>query len=105
MGIFVVNWADSETVELEALANNDVMVCSAVLNRDEASTSFAVGDSRFDAKGANMTMVFVPQHETISALIEGGASRTSPLSTIILQHFRGLPTQLPPGQHCLWTSP
>jgi FAD/FMN-containing dehydrogenase len=34
--------------------------------------------------------------EVISSLIAGGASRTSPLSTIILQHFRGLPTQLPP---------
>ena len=34
--------------------------------------------------------------EVISALIAGGASRTSPLSTIIIQHFRGVPTQLPP---------
>ena len=32
----------------------------------------------------------------VSALIAGGASRTSPFSTVILQHFRGLPTQLPP---------
>ncbi len=32
----------------------------------------------------------------ISALIAGGASRTSPFSAIVLQHFRGLPTQLPP---------
>jgi len=35
--------------------------------------------------------------ETISALVAGGANRTSPSSTIILQHFRGLPTQLPPS--------
>jgi hypothetical protein len=34
--------------------------------------------------------------ETISALMAGGSNRTSPFSTIILQHFRGLPTQLPP---------
>jgi FAD binding domain/Berberine and berberine like len=34
--------------------------------------------------------------ETIAALVKGGASRTSPLSTIILQNFRGLPTQIPP---------
>src|SRR5262249_317003 len=33
--------------------------------------------------------------EVISTLIEGGVSRTSPLSTIVLQHFRGLPTQFP----------
>ena len=31
----------------------------------------------------------------ISALIAGGAGRTSPFSTIILQHFRGMPTQVP----------
>jgi FAD/FMN-containing dehydrogenase len=34
--------------------------------------------------------------EAIFALIAGGASRASPFSTIIVQHFRGLPTQLPP---------
>ena len=34
--------------------------------------------------------------ETISALIAGGASRTSPFSTIILQHCRGMAAQVPP---------
>jgi AraC-like DNA-binding protein len=63
MGIFVVDWTDSKTVELESLARKDVIVCSAVLNRGGARTDFAVGDSRFDAKGSDMTMVFVPQHE------------------------------------------
>jgi FAD/FMN-containing dehydrogenase len=33
---------------------------------------------------------------SISALIAGGASRTSPFSMIILQHFRGVPTQVLP---------
>ncbi|OPY97014.1 hypothetical protein A5906_39785 [Bradyrhizobium sacchari] len=32
----------------------------------------------------------------IAILMAGAARRTSPLSTVILQHFRGLPTQLPP---------
>jgi FAD/FMN-containing dehydrogenase len=34
--------------------------------------------------------------ETISALFAGGASRTSPFSTIIVQHFRGMAAQIPP---------
>lgn len=34
--------------------------------------------------------------QAISALIAGGARRTSPFSTIVLQHFRGLPTQVSP---------
>lgn len=63
MGIFVVDWADSKIVELESQARKDVIVCSAVLNRGEAWTDFAVGKSRFDARGSDMTMVFVPQHE------------------------------------------
>jgi AraC-like DNA-binding protein len=63
MGIFVVDWAGSKIVELETLAGRDVIVCSAVLEQDGASTDFAVGDNRFDARGADMTMVFVPQHE------------------------------------------
>jgi AraC-like DNA-binding protein len=63
IGIFVVDLVDSKVVELESLARQDVIVCSAVLNRHGASTDFAVGDSHFDAKGTDMTMVFVPQHE------------------------------------------
>jgi AraC-like DNA-binding protein len=63
MGIFVVDWADSKIVELDTLARKDVIVCSAVLNQEGARTDFAVGDNRFDAKGADMAMVFVPQHE------------------------------------------
>ena len=57
----------------------------------------------FDARVANglhyaLETRWIPalNPEAISALIAGGANRTSPLSTIILQHFRGLPTQLPP---------
>lgn len=39
MGIFVLDWADSKIVKLEALANTDVIVCSAVLNQDRARTA------------------------------------------------------------------
>jgi AraC-like DNA-binding protein len=63
MGIFVVDWADSKIVELETLARKDVIVCSTVLNQDAARTDFAIGDNHFDAKGRDMTMVFVPEHE------------------------------------------
>ena len=63
MGLFVFDWADTTIVELEAFARKDLVVCSVVLDRDEASTDFAIGDSHFGAKGADMTVVFVPQHE------------------------------------------
>jgi AraC-like DNA-binding protein len=63
MGLFIVDWADSKLVELETVARKDVVVCSVVLNQDEARTDFAIGDSHFDAKGSDLTMVFVPQHE------------------------------------------
>ena len=63
MGIFVVDCADSKIVELDTLARKDVIVCSAVLGQDGASTDFAGGDSRFETKCADITMVCVPQHE------------------------------------------
>lgn len=68
-----------------------------------ASMSYQDLIQSFDARVANglhyaFETRWVPalNPEVISALIAGGANRTSPLSTIILQHFRGLPTQLPP---------
>jgi AraC-like DNA-binding protein len=63
MGIFVLDWVDAKIVDLETLARKDVIVCSAVLDQDRARTDYTVGNSRFDARGADMTMVFVPQHE------------------------------------------
>jgi AraC-like DNA-binding protein len=94
MGIFVVDWADSKVVELETLAARDVIVCSAVLNQDEARTDFTVGDNRFDAGGADMTMVFVPQHERFQFATR--ASRGLKAVTVIvdvmsMMKARGLP--------------
>jgi hypothetical protein len=63
MGIFVVDSANSKMIELDTLARKDVIVCSAIFNPAGARTDFIVGESRFDAKGADMTMVFVPKHE------------------------------------------
>ena len=94
MGIFVVDWADSTTVELEARADNDVIVCSAVLNQDEASTGFALGGSRFDTKGADMTMVFVPQHERFqfaTSVSRGLKAVTLVVDVMSMMKFRGLP--------------
>src|SRR5262245_37431701 len=62
MGLFVIACADSNVVELETLARKDLVVCSVVLDQNEARTDFAVGGSHFDATGADATMVFVPQH-------------------------------------------
>jgi hypothetical protein len=93
MGIFVVDWANSKTVELEALARKDVIVCTAVLNQDGAWTDFAVGNSRFDAKGAEMTMVFVPQHERFqfsTSVSRGLKAVTVVVNLISMMKARGL---------------
>jgi AraC-like DNA-binding protein len=63
MGLFVVDWAESKIIELEAVGWKDLVVCSVVLNQDDVRTDFAVGDNRFDANGADMTMLFVPRDE------------------------------------------
>ena len=94
MGIFVVDWANSRTVELEALARKDVIVCTAVLNQDGAWTDFAVGNSRFDAKGADMTMVFVPQHERFqfaTSVSRGLKAVTVVVNLMAMMKARGLP--------------
>jgi AraC-like DNA-binding protein len=94
MGIFVVDWADSKSVELETLAARDVIVCSAVLNQDEARTDFTVGDNRFDARGADMTMVFVPQHERFrfaTNASQGLKAVTVVVDVMSVMKARGLP--------------
>jgi AraC-like DNA-binding protein len=99
MGIFVVDWTNSKTIELEALARNDVIVCSAVLNQDGARTSFALGESRFDANGTDMTIVFVPQHERFqfaTSVSRGLRAVTVVVDLMSLMKARGLPvTTLP----------
>ncbi|MCA1457653.1 helix-turn-helix transcriptional regulator [Bradyrhizobium sp. BRP22] len=94
MGIFVVDWADSKIVELNALAGKDVIVCSAVLNQDGARTDFVVGDRRFDAKGADMTMVFVPQREHFqfgTSVSRGLKAVTVVVDVMSMMETRGLP--------------
>ena len=78
--------------------------CGKPMHAQIASMSYQDLIRSFDARVANdrhyaFENRWIPalNPETISALIAGGASRTSPFSTIILQHFRGLPTQIPPG--------
>jgi AraC-like DNA-binding protein len=65
MGLFVLDWTDSNPIELETLARTDVIVCTTVLNQDGARTDYAVGDNRYDAKGTDMSVVFVPKHERL----------------------------------------
>lgn len=94
MGIFVVDWADARLVELETLARRDVIVCSVVLNQDGARTAFAVGDDRVDAKGATMTMVFVPQHERFqftTSVSRGLKAVTVVVDVMSMMKARGLP--------------
>jgi FAD/FMN-containing dehydrogenase len=77
--------------------------CGTPMHVQIASMSYQDLILGFDARVANdrhyaLETRWVPalNPETISALVAGGSSRTSPFSTIILQHFRGLPTQFPP---------
>jgi FAD/FMN-containing dehydrogenase len=77
--------------------------CGQPMHVQIASMSYQDLTQSFDARVANdrhyaLETRWIPSldPEVISALIAGGASRTSSFSTIILQHFRGLPTQIPP---------
>lgn len=77
--------------------------CGRPMHTQIAPMSYQALVQGFDARVANdrhyaVETRWIPalNPETISALIAGGARRTSPFSTIILQHFRGLPTQIPP---------
>jgi AraC-like DNA-binding protein len=95
MGIFVVDWADSNIVELDTLAGKDVLICSVVLNHEGAWTDFAVGDNRFNAKGADMTMVFVPQCERfrfVTSVPRGLKAVTIVVDIVSMMMDRGLPT-------------
>ena len=78
--------------------------CGKPMHVQIASMSYQDLIQGFDARVANdlhyaLETRWIPalNAEAISALIAGGASRTSPFSTIILQHFRGWPTQIPPN--------
>ena len=100
MGIFVVDCADLKTVELEASAHTDVVVCSAVLNQNGARTGFSLGDSHFDVKGADMTVVFVPQHERFrfaTSVSRGLRAVTVVVDLMSMMRARGLPAATLPA--------
>jgi hypothetical protein len=42
----VLDWVDSSPIELKTLARTGVIVCTTVLNQDEARTDYAVSDNR-----------------------------------------------------------
>jgi AraC-like DNA-binding protein len=95
VGIFVVDWAPPNVVELDTLARKDVLICSVVLDQEGAWTDFAVGDNRFDAKGADMTMVFVPQRERfqfVTSVPQGLKAVTIVVDLLSLMIGRGLRT-------------
>jgi len=77
--------------------------CGEPVHVQIASMSYQELIQGFDARVANdrhyaleTRSMPVLSPASISTLIAGGASRTSPFSMIILQHFRGVPTQVPP---------
>ena len=70
--------------------------CGKPVHVQIASMSYQDLIQSFDARVANdrhyvLKTRWIPalNGEAIPALVAGGASRTSPFSTIILQHFRG----------------
>jgi AraC-like DNA-binding protein len=94
MGLFVVDWPESRTIELEALANKDVIVCSAVVDWDGAQTEFAIGERRFEATSADMTVVFVPKHERFqfaTSVSRGLKAVTIVVDVMSVMKARGLP--------------
>lgn len=94
MGLFVIAYAGSNVVELETFARKDLVVCSVVLDQDEARTDFAVGDSHFDATGADVTMVFVPQHRHFkftTSVSRGLKAVTVVVDVMALMKAHGLP--------------
>ena len=94
MGLFVVDRPDTKIIELETRARKDLVVCSVVLNPDEASTEFAIGDRNFDARGADMTMVFVPQHERFhfaTSVSQGFRAVTVVVDVMSMMRAYGLP--------------
>jgi FAD/FMN-containing dehydrogenase len=77
--------------------------CGKPMHVQIASMSYQELTQGFDARVTNdrhyaVETRWIPSlnPETIAALIAGGGSRTSPFSTIILQHFRGMAAQIPP---------
>ena len=77
--------------------------CGKPMHVQIASMSYQELVQSFDARVANdrhyaVETRWIPalDPEAISVLLAGGASRTSPFSTIILQHFRGQATQFAP---------
>ena len=94
MGLFVVDRPDTKIVELETFARKDLVVCSVILNPDEASTKFAIGDSHFDARGADMMMTFIPQRERFHfarRVSQGFRSVTVVVDVMSMMRAYGLP--------------
>ncbi len=61
MGLFILDHADKQAVDLDAIVARDLLVCAVALN--DASTGFAVGKRRLDVEGSDMIMIFVPRGE------------------------------------------
>jgi FAD/FMN-containing dehydrogenase len=86
-------------VAMEALKR-----CGNPMHVQIASMTYQELTQSFDARITNdkhyaVETRWIPSldSQTIAALITGGGSRTSPFSSVILQHFRGMATQIPPG--------
>ncbi|WP_395672805.1 helix-turn-helix transcriptional regulator [Inquilinus sp.] len=61
LGLFVVDDSRSETLDFDATAQRNVIVCGAVLS--EAATDIAIGESRLATTSSDMAVAFVPRGE------------------------------------------
>ncbi|MEI9953603.1 MAG: AraC family transcriptional regulator [Pseudomonadota bacterium] len=61
LGLFVVNEVRQEVLEVDTVVTRDVLACGAVLN--DAATSAAVGNERFEADASNLIVVYLPRGE------------------------------------------
>ena len=100
MGIFLLDWTDSNPIELETLARKDIMVCTVVLNQDGTRRDYAAGDNRFDAKGTDMSVVFVPKNERLVQRVRRVSPGLKAVTVIVdimnMIKSRGLPPEALP---------
>ena len=63
MGLFVVDQLCPNVVEMDTTILRDIVICNVVLN--DAPTSVAAGDLRFDVESSDMTLMFIPRGERL----------------------------------------
>ncbi|MEA2817394.1 MAG: hypothetical protein QOI93_5110 [Rhodospirillaceae bacterium] len=100
IGLFIIDQADRQWVDLDAIVLRDLLVCAIVLN--DASTSFTVGGRRLDVEGSDMSMIFVPRGERFhfATSIKQGLKAVTILVDLVSMETYGLPNAALPKSLC-----